>query len=162
MNTTTSTSAPLSAGVTGEASADVSMDSGDTSGVYYCPQGSCVLVLLSELASGKMYSVALWTECTRNPGWSRRWRVTQSLSHQEAFVTLKRVGLGSQGGKILHRSERQEESLTPKWLMIFVFFRHLNSLQPPRGLPKCAKVIVCRCMFRHLKRRAIFARRRKL
>ena len=30
--------------MTGDASADVSMDSGDTSGVYYCAQGSCVLV----------------------------------------------------------------------------------------------------------------------
>ena len=30
--------------MTGEASADVFMDNGDTAGVYYCPQGSCVRV----------------------------------------------------------------------------------------------------------------------
>ena len=30
--------------MTGEASGDASMDSGDTSGVYYCPEDSCVLV----------------------------------------------------------------------------------------------------------------------
>ena len=73
--------------------------------------------------------------------------------------------MGFQGGKISDRSERQGESLTPKWLVICVFFRHLNSLQPPRRLPsfslakvpQCAKLILRRCIFRHLKRRAHFS-----
>jgi len=33
---------PLSTGVTEEASADVSMDSGHAAGVYYCPRSGCI------------------------------------------------------------------------------------------------------------------------
>ena len=43
-DTATSTSVPLSTGVTEEASADVSVGSGDEAGVYYCHQGSCIRV----------------------------------------------------------------------------------------------------------------------
>lgn len=44
MKTGTATSVPLSTSATKEASADVSMDSGQAAGVYFCPQGGCVRV----------------------------------------------------------------------------------------------------------------------
>lgn len=57
---------------------------------------------------------------------------TQSLSHQETLVVLKKVGMGFQGGKILHSEKLDAEMLRgkcaePRILMICVFSRHMNS-----------------------------------
>ena len=87
--------------MTGEASADVSMDSGNTAGVHYCPQGSCVGVFHRLSTLKRHLSLE---KCTQSP-----YRPSQNVLQTmlgangallKALVTtlllsVKRVGMGS-------------------------------------------------------------------
>ena len=84
-NTATSTSATLSTGVTEEACADVSMDSGETAGVHNCPQGSCVRVFHRPSSLKRPLSLE---KCTQSPyGLSKN--VLQTLLGASVGALLK-------------------------------------------------------------------------